>query len=116
MTCEWALVHGGTADKVSVGLPILSRLQVFSIEPPGPSDAVEIAKAIVAQLLARLRMQDTLLFDRKGLYVLAHMSPRMMLLTAEKAVAAAVSEGRTMVLESDVWAEVRLGDDGPRLH
>ena len=46
----------------------------------------------------------------------AHMSPRMMLLTAEKAVAAAVSEGRTMVLESDVWAEVRLGDEGPRLH
>ena len=95
-----------------VGLPILSRMEVFSIEPPGPSEAVEIARAIVDQSLTRLRLR----FERKGLYVLAHMSPRMMLRTAEKAIAEAVTDGRREVLESDVWAQTRLGNEGPRLH
>ena len=67
-------------------------------------------------MLQRLRLQDELRFDRKGLYVLAHMSPRMMLRTAEKAIAATVTAGRGEVLEADVWAETRLGNDGPSLH
>ena len=54
--------------------------------------------------------------DSSVFAVLAHMSPRMMCLTAEKAVVPAVREDGTMVLESDVWVEVRPGDDRPRLH
>ena len=99
-----------------LGMPILSRLEIFSIEPPGASDAVEIARAIVNQVLKRMNLQDSLGFDRKGLYVLAHLSPRLMLRTTEKAVAAAVAAGQGEVRESDLWAELGPEGDGPRPH
>ena len=100
------------------GVPpaILSRLEVFSIEPPEASDAVEIARAIVNQVLKRMNLQDTLGFDHKGLYVLAHLSPRLMLRTTEKAVAAVVAAGQGQVRESDLWAELGTEADGPRPH
>ena len=96
-------------------MPILSRLEVFVVDPPDPSEAVGIARAVVAQVLGKLHLADTLRFDRKGFYVLAHLSPRLMLRTVEKVVAAAVAAGQTEVRESDLWAE--LGpESGPRLH
>lgn len=96
-------------------VPLLSRLEVFVIEPPDPSEAVGIARAVVAQVLGKLHLVDTLRFDRKGFYVLAHLSPRLMLRTVEKAVAAAVASRQTEIRESDLWAE--LGPEpGPRLH
>ena len=95
--------------------PILSRFEIFVIDPPDPSEAVGIARAVVAQVLSKLHLTDTLRFDRKGFYVLAHLSPRLMLRTVEKAVAAAVASRQTEVRESDLWAE--LGPEpGPRLH
>ena len=96
--------------------PILSRMEIFSIEPPEPSDSVEIARAVVNQVLSRLNLQDVLGFERKGLYVLAHLSPRLMLRTAEKAIAAAVVAGQAEVRESDLWAELGLEADAPRPH
>ena len=107
----------GTANTLR-GLtgPILSRMETFSIEPAEPSDSVEIARAVVSQVLSRLNLQDALGFERKGLYVLAHLSPRLMLRTAEKAIAAAVVAGQGEVRESDVWAELGPDCDGPRLH
>jgi ATP-dependent Lon protease len=99
-----------------LGMPILSRLEIFSIDPPMASDAVEIARAVVNQVLNRMNLQDTLGFDRKGLYVLAHLSPRLMLRTTEKAVAAAVAAGQEEVRESDLWAELGPDGDGPRPH
>ena len=96
-------------------MPILSRMEVMVIDPPDPSEAVGIARAVVAQVLSKLHLTDTLRFDRKGFYVLAHLSPRLMLRTVEKAVAAAVASRQTEVRESDLWAE--LGPEpGPRLH
>ena len=96
-------------------MPILSRLEVFVIDVPDPSEAVGIARAVVAQVLSRLHLTDTIRFDRKSFYVLAHLSPRLMLRTVEKVVAAAVAAGQTEVRESDLWAE--LGPEpGPRLH
>ena len=96
-------------------MPILSRMEVMVVAPPDPSEAVGIARAVVAQVLGKLHLADTLRFDRKGFYVLAHLSPRLMLRTVEKAVAAAVAAGQTEVRESDLWAE--LGPEpGPRLH
>ena len=71
-------------------MPILSRLEVFVIDPPDPSEAVGIARAVVSQVLSKLHLAETMRFDRKGFYVLAHLSPRLMLRTVEKAVAAAV--------------------------
>ena len=97
-------------------LPILSRLEVFSIEPPQTSDAVEIARAVVNQVLKRLNLHDTLGFDHKGLYVLAHLSPRHMLRTTEKAIAAAIAAGQDRVNEADLWAELGPEGDGPRPH
>jgi ATP-dependent Lon protease len=97
-------------------LPILSRMEVFSIEPPETSDAVEIARAVVNQVLRRMNLHDTLGFDHKGLYVLAHLSPRLMLRTTEKAVAAAIAAGQGRVTEADLWAELGPEGDGPRPH
>lgn len=99
-----------------LGMPILSRLEIFGIEPPEPSDAVEIARAVVGEVLHRLSLGDTMRFDRKGLYVLAHLSPRLMMRTVEKAVAAAVAAGQGEVMESDLWAELGPDADGPRMH
>ncbi|MBC7990779.1 MAG: hypothetical protein H7Y19_14520, partial [Luteimonas sp.] len=89
---------------------------VFSIEPPDTSDAVEIARAVVNQVLKRMNLHDTLGFDQKGLYVLAHLSPRLMLCTTEKAVAAAIAAGHGRVSEADLWAELGPEGDGPRPH
>ena len=97
-------------------LPILSRLEVFSIEPPQTSEAVEIARAVVNDVLRRTNLRDTLGFDHKGLYVLAHLSPRLMLRTTEKAIAAAVAAGADRVREADLWAELGPDADGPRPH
>ena len=110
------VVYIATANSLrGLTMPILSRMEVMLIDPPDPSEAVGIARSVVAQVLSKLQLTDTLRFDRKGFYVLAHMSPRLMLRTVEKAVAAAVAAGQTEVRESDVWAE--LGPEpGPRLH
>ena len=99
-----------------VSMPILSRVEVFQIEPPDVSESLEIARAIVTKVLTRMNLQDTLGFDHKGLYVLAHLSPRLMLRTTEKAVAAAVAAGQGQVRESDLWAELGPDADGPRPH
>ena len=96
-------------------MPILSRMEVMVVAPPDPSEAVGIARAVVAQVLGKLHLAETLRFDRKGFYVLAHLSPRLMLRTVEKAVAAAVAARQTEVREADLWAELGL-EPGPRLH
>jgi ATP-dependent Lon protease len=96
--------------------PILSRMEVFSILPPEPSQAVEIARNVVRQVLERLHLGDRLRFDRKCLYLLAHLSPRLMLRTVEMAAAAAIEAGQAEVREADLWAELGPVDDAPRLH
>ena len=111
------MTYIATANSLrGVSPAILSRMEVFSIEPPEVSESVEIARAIVNQVLKRMNLQDTLGFDHKGLYVLAHLSPRLMLRTTEKAVAAAVAAGQGQVRESDLWAELGPDADGPRPH
>jgi hypothetical protein len=73
-------------------------------------------RAVVNQMLRRMNLHDTLGFDPEGLYVLAHLSPRLMLRTTEKAVAAAIAAGQGRVNESDLWAELGPDGDGPRPH
>ena len=97
-------------------MPILSRLEIFQIDPPNSSEAVGIARAVVHQVLSKLRLADTIRFDRKSFYVLAHMSPQRMLRNVEKVVvAAAVAARQTEVRETDLWAELEP-EPGPRLH
>ena len=96
--------------------PLLSRMEVFDLFPPDPAEAVGTARVIVDALLSRLKLQGRVRFERKCMYVLAHLSPRLMLRTAEKAVGAAVASGHDEVRESDLWAELDGGSDGPRPH
>jgi hypothetical protein len=89
---------------------VLSRFEIFSIALPEPREAVETARRLANSVLARLGLDERLRFDPKGYYVLAHLSPRLMLRTVEKSAAAAVAEKRSEVSEADLWAE--LGMDG----
>lgn len=106
-----------TANTVyGIGLPILSRMEVLSIELPGRDESVDIARAITTQLLQRLGLVDELAFERRSLYVLAHLSPRLMTRAAEQTVAAAIAAGKKQVGEADVWAALDWQDHGPKLH
>jgi ATP-dependent Lon protease len=103
-------------DARAVGVPILSRLEVFCIEPPTREESFEIAQAVVAQVLQRYRLTDRVQFERKAMCVLAHFSPRLMTRAVEQAAAAAVEQGRAQVGEDAVWAELDRGGHEPGLH
>lgn len=106
-----------TANTVNrVGWPILSRMEVFNIEPPNRDESFDIAQAIVGQVLQRFRLTDKVVFGRRAFCLLAHLSPRRMIRAVELAAAAAVAEGRVEVGEEELWAELGQGDNGPRLH
>jgi len=106
-----------TANKVrGIEGSILSRMEVFIIEPPSPSESVEIARAVVGRVLERFGLQERLRFNRKALCLLAHLSPRLMVRGAEKAVANSVAEGREEVDESDLWTAMGMRDDASLLH
>lgn len=94
---------------------VLSRFEIFRIEPPEPREALETARRVTGSVLGRLGLGERIHFDPKGYYVLAHLSPRLMQRTVEKSAASAVAERRTEVSEADLWAEIGLGDD-PELH
>lgn len=109
------VTYVATANSLrGVGLPILSRFEIFDIRPCPPTDAVPVARAVVNQVLERFGLGEKLQFERKCLYVLAHMSPRLMHRTVEKLVAAAVADSRSSISEADLWAEVE--PDAPRWH
>lgn len=109
-------VYIGTANSLrGLGAPILSRMEVFVIEPPGTQEAIDIAGTIAQGLLRRLDLEGRVEFERKAVYLLAHLSPRLMMRTAEKAVAAAVASGRRRIGESEMWNELG-GTSESRLH
>lgn len=90
---------------------ILSRLELFVIEPPQPREAVETARRVAASALKRIGLDERMRLHPKCHYVLAHLSPRQMLRTVEKAVATAVSEKRDVIEEADLWPELGLASD-----
>lgn len=109
-------VYIGTANSLrGIGLPILSRMEVFAIEPPDRWGAVAIAQAIAEGVLRRLGLYGRVTFERQAIYVLAHFSPRQMSRVAEKAVAAAVAEGRDSIGEGALWNEFP-GERDLRVH
>jgi ATP-dependent Lon protease len=95
----------------SIEPPMLSRFEVFVIEPPEPREAVETARRIAGSALKRMGMEERLRLDRKCHYVLAHLSPRSMQRTVEKAAAAAVAEQRDLIVEGDLLSELGLHSD-----
>src|SRR5690349_3830643 len=109
-------VYVGTANSLrGLAAPILSRMEVFVIEPPRAWEAIEIAGTIAQSLLRRLGLEERVDFERRAIYLLAHLSPRLMTRTAEKAVAAAVASGRRRIGESEMWNELG-GISELRLH
>ena len=97
-------------------MPVLSRFELFAIEPPRPADSVGMASAIATQTLDRLGLSGRLTLERKCLYLLAHMTPRHMVRTVEKAAAVAMVDGTAEIRESDLWAIAMSADREERLH
>jgi ATP-dependent Lon protease len=109
-------VYIGTANSLrGLGAPILSRMEVFVIEPPGTHEAIDIAAGIAQSILTHLGLQGRVEFERTAIYSLAHLSPRLMARTAEKAVAAAMASGRRRIGEPELWNELGAGSE-LRLH
>jgi ATP-dependent Lon protease len=110
------VTYVATANSLhGIGLPLLSRFEVFEIGPPTRDEAVEVARQVTDQVLERLKLKDRVALDPKCAYVLAHLSPRLMLRTVERLAAAALSDKRTRVTAEQVWDE--LGPrEGPPLH
>lgn len=98
-----------------LGLPLLSRFEVFEIEPPNRDEAVEVARQVTDQVLERLKLKGLLSVDPKAAYVLAHLSPRLMLRMVERLAAAALSEKRSRISAEQVWNQLGPAE-GPRLH
>lgn len=105
------VTYVATANSLrGMGMPLLSRFEVFVIDPPTKSEAVGIARHIAEQAGSRLGLAEPVAFERKCFYVLAHMSPRLMVRTVDKAVAEAVAQRRRTVSEQDVWRLSGLDD------
>lgn len=100
-------VYVGTANSLrGLGAPIVSRMQVFAIEPPSKWEAIDVATSISRSVLRRLGLEGRVHFERQALYLLAHLSPRHMARAAEQSVAAAVAGGRSRVGEAELWNEI----------
>lgn len=92
---------------VGIGATIVSRLEVLVIEPPTVEQAMVIARSVVQGVLARVGLLERVVFERQAVALLAHLSPRLMVRTVEKALAAAVTDGRERVSEAGLWEELQ---------
>ena len=100
-------VYVGTANSLrGIGSPIVSRMQVFVVEPPSKWEAIDIAASISQSVVRRLRLEGQISFERQALYLLAHLTPRHMVRAAERSLASAVAAGRRQVSEVDLWTEL----------
>ena len=86
--------------------PLLSRFEVFDIEPPNRQEASGIARQVVQDVLRRLGLQDRVRFEPRALQVLTYLSPRLMSRKAELLVGQAVQDGRQWVREDDALQAV----------
>lgn len=99
-----------------IGLPILSRFEIFHIEHLQLGESFQVAGQVVAQVLKRLKLDGRLRVHRRGLCVLSHLTPRMMHRAVEKAIAAAVMQQKLVVDEDDVWKHAGLEERAQPLH
>lgn len=101
-----------TANSVhGLGMPLLSRFEVFDIGPPTRHQAVEVARHVIATTLERLGLVERVRFAPRCAYVLSQLSPRLMCRTAERLAGSALREGRELVDEESAWAA--LGERPP---
>lgn len=109
-------IYVGTANSLhGLGAPLVSRMEVFAIEPPDRWASFDLAKTISRAVLRRLGLEGRVDFDRHALALLSHLSPRRMTRAAEQAIAAAVTNERRHIGEDDLWNEVD-GSNASALH
>jgi ATP-dependent Lon protease len=100
-------IYVGTANSLrGIGAPLVSRMEVFAIEPPDKWAAIDLATSIARSVLQGLGLEGRVMFNHPSLCLLSHLSPRRMTRVAEQAVAAAVAAGRQRIGEDDLWREL----------
>ncbi len=93
----------GTANTtLGLSAPLLSRFEMFDIQPCQPADAVPLAEAVLRRTLERLGLQNSLECERRAVLALAHLPPRAMTRAVESAVGTAVEAERDVLSEADV--------------
>jgi ATP-dependent Lon protease len=95
---------------------VLSRFDVHPIAPPRDADAYAIASAIAREAIGEHGLAGSVLFERRALALLAHLSPRRMQRVCERALGAAMLEERDVITEDAVWREFDGGAGAPALH
>lgn len=94
-------------DLEEVPAPLRSRMLVFQIDQPSPSQLVTIAREILLELIRKMRVQFSAelpaALDRR----IADMSPRSIKLSMEIAFAHAVGAGRGHLTAED-WPTLRM--------
>lgn len=83
--------------------PLLSRFEVFSIEPCQPHEAVGLAMQVAQKVLEQLGLHRRLSLDRRAVFMLAHMAPRAMKRLVERAAVMTLERQQTVISEEVLW-------------
>lgn len=99
-------------DHSAISLPILSRMRVFVIAPPGKLDAISIAATIADEVVSEHLPDRSVEFNQGALEALALMSPRRQRSAAKNALGLAVYNNIRFVESHDIEVDrdvVRIG-------
>lgn len=118
VTFDASLVTYIATANSTLGLsaPLLSRFEVFAIEPCRPMDAVPLAGEVVRRVMQRLGLEGRVSLDRRALILLAHMTPRSMTRAVERAATVALENKTSRIGEDDLWNACHPSSFEPRLH
>lgn len=94
---------------------ILSRFEVFYIQPPTAAQSMEIAYRMAQRALQRWDLKE-LRVDRSACTVLAALTPRMIQRTLEKVIAEALATGARLIDEDAIWRELGMNGGPGTLH
>lgn len=103
-------------DYRQIAPSILSRFEVFYVEPPKPAESIPMARRIAATMLTAYSIEDRIEVDPKALIVLAALTPRAIKMTLHKAIAKALSLKRQKITDVDIWEQVGFEDPSRYLH
>lgn len=90
-----------------IAAPLRSRFKEFWIEQPSAAEAIQMAQAMVSRVVPELAPQNFEVPGRPFAVQLAHLSAREIYQTLREAVAKAVVNGRSHLLQSDLPAALR---------
>lgn len=90
-----------------IAAPLRSRFKEFWIEQPSAAEAIQMAQAMVSRVVPELAPADFQIPGRPFAVQLAHLSAREIYQALREAVAKAVVNGRSHLLQSDLPAALR---------